>query len=526
MDMVNRRRFLRAGLAAGSLLALPRYAWPQAPLLSLPKIALVLGNSRYKLAPLKNPANDAAAIGEALKALAFAVTMKLDANKAEMAAAVQAYVAELVERKCVGLFYYAGHGIQLAWRNYMLPVDVDIDTIADIQKQGVEVNSLLEGITTASNPMNVIILDACRDNPFGNLTGVDHKGLSQMDAPPGTLLAYATSPGHAASDGAGAHGLYTEHLLKELRVPEAKVEDVFKRVRLGVRRQSNGAQIPWESTSLEEDFWFIPPAHLATLSEAQKEKQFDEELAFWEKRKTSEEAAPLEDYLRRYPSGRFAELAQLRLDQILARRGERRIEAVSGAGNPYTQGSARADTAFKVGDTYTYRELDLDTRAERRTYTDVVSEIRELEVMFRSGLILDRLANVIRLPDGRTFTSRQDQPLEYAVGRRWTTRFGGIGQAGRSDIEFEFRIVRREKITVPAGTFDCFVIEGDGAATNERGAKIELRHKRWMAPHTVRRPIVIESYRKVRPGRGRGGRGGMERVLNSERTELLSYKQS
>ena len=118
-----------------------------------------------------------------------------------------------------------------------------------------DLNVLLQGLTRANNPMNVVILDACRDSPFGRRVPVEQKGLSQFDAPPGSLLAYATSPGNVASDGEGANGLYTENLLRELKVPEAKIEDVFKRVRLNVRRRSNGQQIPWESTSLEEDFY-------------------------------------------------------------------------------------------------------------------------------------------------------------------------------------------------------------------------------------------------------------------------------
>ena len=325
----GRRRLLKAGLASGLLLALPRWGRAQSALLAQPKVALVLGNSKYKEAPLRNPANDARAIGEALKAMGFAVTVKLDAGRSEMAAATQAYVQELAKKKAVGLFYYAGHGIQLAWRNYMLPVDAEIDTLADIQKQAVEVNSVLEGIKKAGNALNVIILDACRDNPFGSLKGADQKGLSQMDAPPSTLLAYATSPGNVASDGTGEHGLYTEQLLREMKVPDAKVEDVFKRVRLGVRRKTNGAQIPWESTSLEEDFYFLPPAHLKKLSEEEKEKQFNEELAFWEKVKEAKEPGPLEEYLRRYPSGEFSELAQLQLDPVLSRQGEKRIEVAS-----------------------------------------------------------------------------------------------------------------------------------------------------------------------------------------------------
>jgi uncharacterized caspase-like protein len=276
------------GLGASVLFA-PGLArvWAQSEgamkLLQLPKIALVVGNSRYKDSPLKNPANDAKAIAAALKSVGFVVNVLLDAQRPTLASAVDAYVKELAAKKCVGLFYYAGHGIQLAWKNYMLPVDMDIDSITDVQKQGVEVHSLMEGLTKAANALNVVILDACRDNPFGSLKGADQKGLSQMDAPHSTLLAYATSPGNVASDGEGSNGLYTESLLKEIRVPEAKLEDVFKRVRLTVRRQSKGAQIPWESTSLEEDFWFVPPATLKRASEAERAKAFREELALWEK---------------------------------------------------------------------------------------------------------------------------------------------------------------------------------------------------------------------------------------------------
>ena len=305
----KRRDLLKAGAAVGTLFLPSPFGrvWAQSEgsikLLRLPKIALVFGNSKYKDAPLRNPANDAKAIGEALASSGFAVVTKIDASRAEMAAALDAYVKELAAKKCVGLFYYAGHGVQLAWKNYMLPVDAEIDTIDDVQKKAVEVNSLTDGLVKAANPLNVIILDACRDNPFGTAKPTQQKGLSQMDAPTNTILAYATAPGNVASDGEGANGLYTEHFLREIKVPEAKIEDVFKRVRLGVRRKSNGAQVPWESTSLEEDFWFLPPKNLQEPSESAKEKLFEEELALWEKIKSATAPGPLEDFLRRFPSG-------------------------------------------------------------------------------------------------------------------------------------------------------------------------------------------------------------------------------
>jgi len=571
---MKRRRLLQAGLAlpllryrvAGAqtdrnLVATERKAGPgvadAASLLVAPRRALVIGNSAYGFGPLKNPANDAKAIGEELKRTGFQVVTGLDLPRKEMLEAIRAYGEWLTKEKAVGVFYFAGHGVQLAWRNYLLPTDAEVARLEDIQAKCVDVNAVIEGISKAANPMNVIILDACRENPFGGVK-LEQKGLSQLDAPPGTLLAYATAPGNLASDGDGANGLYTEQLLREIKVPEAKIEDVFKRVRLAVRRKSNGAQVPWESTSLEDDFWFIPPpalqkialegAERARRAEAERAAQeelarrreqeesdraYQEELAFWQRVSGSKRPGPLEDYLRRYPSGRYAELASLELDQVLAQEGEKKVEAVSAPQNPYTQGSMRADVAFKVGDTYSYVVLDRDTKEELRRLTARVTAITDEGIEFGNGaLILDRLGNTVKLRDGRRFSPRQDQPLEYAVGKRWRTRFTTTLKSGRTfDSDFEFRITRRERISVPAGSFDCYVIEGEGWSVNEAsGIKTQIANKRWMAPDKVRRPIVYEQYRKVA---GRAGapkrneyKSGFGRVIENERQELVAFSQS
>ena len=573
MTSEQRRQVLKAGLGATALFLPVPYAWVWAQsdgamkLLRLPKLALVIGNGKYEDSkPLTNPVNDAQAISGSLKAAGFEVTTRLDIKREEMLSTVRAYTSMLAKRQCVGLFYFAGHGAQLAWRNYLLPVDAVIDGIEDIPKQCVDLEVLIRGVRDASNPMNIIILDACRDNPFGRDFRVNEKGLSQMDAPNSTLLAYATSPGNYASDGDGVNGLYTENLLRELKVPDAKIEDVFKRVRLHVRRTSMGQQIPWESTSLEEDFYFLPPKELREASEAEREKLFEEELALWEKVRSSTDSAPLNAFLLRYPSGRFSELAQLQLDVVLSRQGEKRVQITSSTGNPFTLGFARADLGYKTGDSYSYIEFDLQSKSQRRTFTDTVSEVREAEVLFTSGMILDRLGNTIRLFDGRRFTPRQDQPLEFAVGKKWRTRYTVTQQTGtRSDTEFEFRIVGREKVVVPAGSFDCFVIEGEGTGITDRGVFVVLGSKRWIAPEIVRRPVIVESVRKIRiqragagqsagkgpaefaakgpggfAGKGPGGAAGkgpggpaekgpggvIEKILNSERLELAAFKQS
>jgi hypothetical protein len=524
----NRRKILKSGLGATALFLPLPYAWVWAQnegalkLLKAPKVALVVGNGKYKDAPeLKNAPNDAKAVGETLKSSGFAVTLLLETNREALIGAIRNFVNAMEKQKAVGLFYFAGHGVQLDWRNYMLPVDAVIDTVEDVGKQSVDIARLMEGLVKAANPMNVIILDACREDPFGKAKKAPQKGLSQMDAPTQTILAYATSPGNVASDGDGANGLYTENLLREMKVPEAKIEDVFKRVRLGVRRTSKGAQIPWESTSLEEDFWFLPPKELRKISEAEKEKAFDAELKLWESIRESKAPGPLEDYLRRFPSGEFTELAQLQLDKVLAQQGEKKVVAVAQAGNPYTQGTVRFDPDFKVGDFYEVRVHDMETKAEIRRLRPEVTQITDSEVQFSSGLIVDRMGNTRRLPDGTRFTDNQNIPLEFQVGARWTTQFRNFPPNVPSHIYImnviEFRITGREKVTVPAGNFDCFRIEGRGQVIAPKG-RADIVSISWWAPDRVRRPIAHEFTRKPQPG--------SPARPSAERTELIAYKQA
>ena len=253
---IQRRRVIKAASVLAGTSLIPSGFLEAAKGIDAPRIALIIGNSKYPDSPLTNPFNDANAMGKELKVLGFDTQVLLDSNLKDLGAAIQAYSARISKSKAVGLFYYAGHGVQLAWRNYLVPVDANIDRVDDIPKRTFELNNMLQALNKAQNPMNIIILDACRDNPFGKNLPTEQKGLSQFDAPNNSLLCYATAPGNVASDGAGVNGLFTENLLREMRDPDAKIEDVFKRVRLKVRLASKGQQIPWESTSLEEDFYF------------------------------------------------------------------------------------------------------------------------------------------------------------------------------------------------------------------------------------------------------------------------------
>ena len=221
------------------------------------RVALVIGNARYANAPaLSNALNDAKAVATALRSLGFNVEMVEDGSKLQMTAALEKIQQVLRNRQGLAMLYYAGHGVQVNWHNYMLPIEIRLTTQAELPAHALDVTDVVDVFKAAGTRMNIVVLDACRDNPFGSPGSV--KGLAPMDAPHGTLLAYATQPGNVAEDGDElvGNGPYAQFLTLELRRPFARVEDVFKRVRFQVRKTTHGRQIPWESTSLEEDFVF------------------------------------------------------------------------------------------------------------------------------------------------------------------------------------------------------------------------------------------------------------------------------
>lgn len=226
------------------------------------RVALVIGNKNYKhLSSLGNPINDATKLAETLrgKAVNFEVQLETDANKKDMEAAIRAFGDNLA-RGGVGLFYYAGHGVQHNGRNYLVPVDAKSVEADDIQSGSVDVNQVLKKMNVAQNRVNILILDACRDAPSRSTTAGLQTGLAEVkEAPDGTLIAFATAPGQVALDGDGEHSPYTEALLAEIPRPGQSLEGTFKSVRRRVRNNTGKKQIPWENTSLLGDFYFVPP---------------------------------------------------------------------------------------------------------------------------------------------------------------------------------------------------------------------------------------------------------------------------
>jgi formylglycine-generating enzyme required for sulfatase activity len=305
-----------------------RYVQSSGATTATPKrFALVIGNNAYEAAPLKNPVNDARAVAQSLRERDFDVIARENLTQNEMKQAIRAFGKNLrgAGREGVGLFYYAGHGVQVQDRNFLIPVGAKINSEEEVEYEAVDVGFVMAQMDAAQNGLNILILDACRDNPFARSFRSASRGLALMSAPTGILIAYATAPGMTARDGAGANGLYTEELLAAMRTPGLAIEDVFKQVRIRVRERSGGQQVPWESSSLVGDFYFTPPGTgVAGGSPAPSPTPrwtADEsalELSFWETIKNSADPEDFKAYLEQYPNGRFAPLARRRVATLTA----------------------------------------------------------------------------------------------------------------------------------------------------------------------------------------------------------------
>ncbi len=545
--MTTRRGFLQTLVSIASVSAVRRSSAASG---DPSRLALVIGNSAYRDAPLENCGNDARAMADLFGQAGFTVDSYLDATRAEMVAAIERFGAAIrrPETKQV-VFYYAGHGVQLEWRNYLAPVDARVDTADQLRKNCVDLGVLLRELGgTSKDKTFIIILDACRDNPFGSAYRPEQKGLAQFDAPVGTLLAYATSPGKGAADdsGSGKNGLYTENLLRELSKRGTRIEDALKRVRLNVRLASRGAQVPWETTSLESDVFLFNEGQ-KKLSDAELEKQIEADLAGWAGIKASRKIDDWVGYLRSFPNGRFAEIAQVRVARLLeeaemaaktaaAKAAQVPIPAVApvqaravldiragkplpailqSSANPYSAGFYPLGRRYTVGDEATFRESDYLTGVEQRVYTNRVTRVDphadRVEINRGKGII-DSMGNPLKVGDREFDVPRQQNPAELQVGKKWTATFiQSMRGSGANSISIDYHIARREMVTVPAGTFDAFRVEGRGWSVT-RGTQIEFRQ--WLVPR-LNFPVKREVVSRTRDGR----------FFETERHELVSLKQ-
>ncbi|MBR0704250.1 caspase family protein [Bradyrhizobium diazoefficiens] len=223
------------------------------------RVALVIGNSNYQNAPqLQNPDNDAQSMAQFLNSAGFEVVSATDLTQNDMLRVVQDFSAKVSARgpNTVAMVYYAGHGVQLAGENYLVPVDAKVSNPTELVNNSVRLVDVMSTLETIPSRMRIVILDACRNNPFPTVNDAG-RGLAIVDAPNGSIVGYSTAPGAEALDGTGGHSPYTQAFLNVAREPNVPIEQLFKRVRLQVNQTTSGAQIPWESSSLTSDFTFF-----------------------------------------------------------------------------------------------------------------------------------------------------------------------------------------------------------------------------------------------------------------------------
>lgn len=229
------------------------------------RVALVIGNSNYQNAPqLQNPDNDAESMAKFLNSAGFEVVSATDLTQNDMLRVVQDFSAKVSARgpNTVAMVYYAGHGVQLAGENYLVPIDAKVSSQTELVNNSVRLVDVMSTLETIPSRMRIVILDACRNNPFPQVNDAG-RGLAIVDAPNGSIVGYSTAPGAEALDGSGGHSPYTQAFLNVAREPNVPIEQLFKRVRLEVNQSTSGAQIPWESSSLTSDFTFFGDTAIA-----------------------------------------------------------------------------------------------------------------------------------------------------------------------------------------------------------------------------------------------------------------------
>ncbi len=330
------------------------------------RVALVVGVGAYtSVNPLTNPAKDAKLIAPLLRQLGFETVLVLDPTRAELATAVSDF-SERVEGAAVALFYFAGHGMQIDGHNYLLPKDARVERRADLDFAVMDLRTVLKHME-APNRVNLVFLDACRDNPglsrslatwTGGRSAAASRGLAREDrAGQGMLIAYATAPGEIAADGEGANSPFTAALARNLALPGVEVRQIMTRVRVEVMRATNQRQQPWDHSSLNQEFYFVPPMAPAPPSGEPGD------ALFWTSVRASSDPRDFEAYLHQHPHGQFAALARNQVERL----GRQAMLTTAGPPLAFSPASGPGGPADPGGPLATPGPAGLSPRAPDRT---------------------------------------------------------------------------------------------------------------------------------------------------------------
>ena len=318
------------GLVRTVLLALLASSVLASVALAEKRVALVIGNGKYSggIGALTNPPNDAKMMAEKLGALGFQVIKLVNGDQKAMKRAISDFGEALFKAgpEAVGLFFYAGHGVQIGGTNYLIPVGAEIEREADAEIEAVSAGWILNQMEYAGNRVNIVLLDACRNNPLTRSFRSGDRGLARMDAPTGTFIGYSTAPGEVAADGNGKNSPYVSALSQELGQPGVPLEETFRNVRVRVMSDTGDQQVPWDSSSLTGAFFFKPGAKVASVAPAAPAAPAapvangaevgGSEKLFWETVKDSKDPAEYQAYLARYPNGLYSDVARTRLARL------------------------------------------------------------------------------------------------------------------------------------------------------------------------------------------------------------------
>jgi hypothetical protein len=553
--MKLRNLTVRALHGLRTMLLLMLLACPAALHAAEQRVALVIGNNAYPAAPLKNTINDARAMARTLNQMGFEVILRTNLNQKGMVEALREFSGRLREGG-VALFYFSGHGMQVKGRNYLIPVDADIRSEDEVPYMSMDMSQVLDRLEAARSRANLVILDACRNNPFVRTFRSARSGLAQMDAPGGTLLAFATAPGSEARDGDEEYGVYTKHLLAQMSAPMVPVEVMFRRVREGVAAETMNRQIPWEASSLTGDFFFNASAPAAAARPAPAPKAaaapagvdpLAVELAFWNSIKDSTNPADFQAYLDQYPAGSFAALARNRVASAPPARAAAPV-AVPAAPAPAkpaaTKGMeiasrapdaaavrAAGPAALNVGDRWTYRFTDERNGSVLATLVHEITEVGAQAVTEtlspadrKTGGVPMESALDIRVVEHNAavpvieFAPFLSANTEITVGKTWSDIPGMSSMSSSDRWRVSARVTAREAVRVPAGEFNAYRVEVEAQRpqptdNNDRITVVRVSLVAWYAPETRR---VVKTVRK--------SFNQFSSIQDTDRYELVDFK--
>jgi len=542
------------------------------------RIAVVIGNSAYPSGALANPRNDASAMAAALKRLGFDVELKIDATKEDMEKMFSRLSAK-ADKAAVAAVFYAGHGLQVGGANYIVPVDAHPQSERDLKREMIKMDDVIDDMGAAQ--VKLMFFDACRNNPLArSFTRGGSRGLAAPVEATGTLISFATKHGNTAADGEGAHSPYTTALLAALENPAGmEIEQLLRRVQQGVRAATDGQQEPWRYGSLDGDFFFQAPAPQAVSKTSQTEaidrsairEAMDEvlrkaaeqrakerdgsatavEISYWDSVKDSQMVDDFHAYLKRYPKGSFADLAQNRIAALGRGAGKQTSEArtavksaVAGpvaarptaaaapappqapqqlalieldrpaapsappAASLAPSSSASASGFPQPGDTWTYRYVDAWKKDSPQTVVVKVMESSDARVADRMSMNGGRGADErsfaaglmgVERPLGRDIRVTELAPYAHSLLREgWKP-----GQEkdfpkvvlGRETFRVTAKLIGQEKIVVPAGTFDAMRVQlvGENVAPLSLDPLVPKRftHTLWFVPE-IGRVVKVE----------------------------------